>query len=288
MYIHDHLSIHADIITAIRECANEYEWFPFYWHKPSHIQQSVGPTRYATDVESIICVDHKTAASRPTPMAQLPPHERPNWQSWKTPKRSRFKLGNIFNGSQKPTKISQYFCQTQLGPSHSKTVLVLGSGSGSEIIGALLNGNSVIAVDNDMDQITLSKARVVAALEFHREAVGNLPSTDPLFPKSLLQQDDGRIEKIKAKTIQEMPPPSQEREGPSRASQRPLSQRVPDEQKNFMCCNTKILDMDQAIQCVSCDNLRCKPCVETDMATLGGNCSLACKKKSEDFVPSTQ
>ena len=288
MYIHDHHSIHANLINALNECGNDYDWSSYYWHKPQHFQQNVGPTKYAADMETIICVDHKTATPRPTPMASIPPRDRPNHQSWKPPSRSKFKLGSIFNGSQKPTKIAQYFCETQLGPSHSKTVLVLGSGSGSEIIGALLNGNSVIAVENDDDQIQLSKARVLQALEVHLDAVGNLPSTDPLFPKRLIQQGDELIHELQAKRAIEVPPPSQEKEGSSRVSQRPSSQRAPDGQKMFACCGTRIADLGQAVDCVTCGSLLCKACVEADMATLSGNCSKACKVKSDVFVPATQ
>jgi hypothetical protein len=55
-------------------------------------------------------------------------------------------------------------------------VLVLGSGSGSEIIGALSNGNSVVAFEYDLEQYKGSLTRINNALGAHEKLTGHFAS----------------------------------------------------------------------------------------------------------------
>jgi len=94
----------------------------------------------------------------------------------------------VINGAQKPTCIAEMFVHdlTRGGP--DSTVLVLGSGSGSEIIGALKNGNSVVAFEKCHTQFKAGQTRLEAALGYHNTI---LPAYGPdEIPQSLVTAPD--------------------------------------------------------------------------------------------------
>jgi hypothetical protein len=73
----------------------------------------------------------------------------------------------VINGAQKPTCIAQMFCHDLTPGGPNSTVLVLGGGSGSEVLGALQNGNSVVCFEKDGTQFRAMQARIEQALGAH-------------------------------------------------------------------------------------------------------------------------
>ena len=71
---------------------------------------------------------------------------------------------------------------TQGGP--NSTVLVLGGGSGSEVVGALQNGNSVVVFEKDQVQFRAMQARLEQALGVHTTVLTVIPPDQQ--PKTLL------------------------------------------------------------------------------------------------------
>ena len=57
--------------------------------------------------------------------------------------------------------------------------LVLGPGSGSEILGALRAGCNVVAIEKDLFQFNLTKERVIKAHEYHISEVNRIRAADP-------------------------------------------------------------------------------------------------------------
>ena len=90
----------------------------------------------------------------------------------------------MINGAQKPTCIAQRFAHdlTQGGP--NSTVLVLGGGSGSEVVGALQNGNSVVVFEKDQVQFRAMQARLEQALGVHTTVLTVIPPDQQ--PKTLV------------------------------------------------------------------------------------------------------
>jgi hypothetical protein len=78
--------------------------------------------------------------------------------------------GDIINETQNPAWLMTIFCRRHLP--HQGTALILGSGTGADVIGALAAGVHVVAVEKDRDQWDESLGIVNAAISDHVEQVG--------------------------------------------------------------------------------------------------------------------
>ncbi len=71
---------------------------------------------------------------------------------------------DIINPTQKPLTLSQLFIERYTNP--GGRVLVLGSGSGSEVMSAVMLGRSVVAVDSDPTQLAASRVRLSQMMNY--------------------------------------------------------------------------------------------------------------------------
>ena len=72
--------------------------------------------------------------------------------------------GTTVNGTEKPWQIAAFFAHGHTRSVATSWVLVLGAGSGAEMLGALSNGNSVLAFENDPLQFSAVVYRIKQAL----------------------------------------------------------------------------------------------------------------------------
>ena len=166
------------------------------WLKTKH--KSPSDKSYNQAFEPLLCIQFGNAKSRQyiSSRARMPaaPHRRSSlFHVPREPLSAFFSVGSghIGNRCQKPWEIAHRYA-TNHCVLPDNNVLVLGSGSGSEILGSLAAGCNVVAFENDLYQYGLSVARVERELERHAALVQKHRADDDeeYSPQRLLMHPD--------------------------------------------------------------------------------------------------
>ena len=151
----------AGRVKAAMEAGGYQSVHPFYVYKPNQNQKGTGCFIFA--VEVILVGYLSDAKHRDLVFEERNPLGRHNLLFGHNLRGSRFQL----SGAQEPVNT----CQKHPGIAHAlasicarqgANALVIGSGSGSDIIGCLRAGLDVIAIDKDAGQFHGCKARLLA------------------------------------------------------------------------------------------------------------------------------
>jgi hypothetical protein len=145
------------------------------WYKTDHNATGVGCYIFATEI-IMVCY-------------------RPNWHEtqWYGMEKNPTKRHDLFalpacstktihtdgvevNKHQKPTGLIRFFIENHCGP--SDFVLVLGFGSGSEIIGAVQSNVNVVGVEQDVRQFNAFRARLLSYEDENEEIAEFVPGAD--------------------------------------------------------------------------------------------------------------
>lgn len=192
MYIHTHRYVLGDICAALTKNSG-YKWDVFSWVKFPFHQPRIHDNKWATMSELIITVEYDRMGERKaTDEFNSLVKGRNNTLIWPhVPSSKKYSIGSgTFNATQKPIAICKYFASVQLGHSWASNVLVLGSGSGSEVLGALANGNSVTAIEIDAEQHMLTLTRLKQARDYHDDVTQGLIDNSLDNPTHLLYKPD--------------------------------------------------------------------------------------------------
>jgi predicted RNA methylase len=174
MYIHVDKSMFVNMIKAFS--ARHLQWEMFQWVKTKNVSSVQG--RYVSIVEYIFVVTIGEPSGEKTHRMPRSSLERPNVRRCPAVAKSAVVKrpdGRELNGAQKPDCIARMFARDLTFGGPNSLVIVLGSGSGSEVIGSLRNGNSVIAFELDPDQFKGTVSRLNEALGAHEKYVSHMP-----------------------------------------------------------------------------------------------------------------
>ena len=170
MYIHTDPEILHTVLTAAASMKLHVQLHP--WIKTGF--STPGAKKYVCNTEIILCIQFGADLSIIQKQRKYMPHEfYKRKTSFHTPRLTSSQMHCddykvVYNSSQKPWEIAYrytLFHAASEGP--DSCVLVLGAGSGSEIIGALAAGASVYAFELDPRQYEGAQSRVIQALKFH-------------------------------------------------------------------------------------------------------------------------
>ena len=183
MYIHVHEKLLLSYISALEEAG--FKWTIFTWVKGEAVK--VKHQSYGRSTELILVCSIGDLPRSYTVNMPATPAARANVAFCNSVPDGAMLTNaqnQVINGAQKPTCIAQMFAHdlTQGGP--NSTVLVLGGGSGSEVVGALQNGNSVVVFEKDQVQFRAMQARLEQALGVHTTVLTVIPPDQQ--PKTLL------------------------------------------------------------------------------------------------------
>ena len=183
MYIHVHEKLLLNYISALEEAG--FKWTIFTWVKGEAVK--VKHQSYGRSTELILVCSIGDLPRSYTVNMPATPAARANVAVCNSVPDGAMLTNaqnQVINGAQKPTCIAQMFAHdlTQGGP--NSTVLVLGGGSGSEVVGALQNGNSVVVFEKDQVQFRAMQARLEQALGVHTTVLTVIPPDQQ--PKTLL------------------------------------------------------------------------------------------------------
>ena len=156
-------------------------------------------------------------------------------------------------------------------------MLVLGSGSGSDIIGALQNGNSVIAFESDLEQFKGSLTRVNEALGAHETYIAHMaPESRPaylLLPPEVWQWVDAdTLHFIDAVPVVEALPAFKaiRQDFRSRTARKKHGEqgsaegREEDTSEKCFACGKLFSEAAQVLACRVCSVKACDECLEPD------------------------
>jgi DNA modification methylase len=145
---------HGVIMNAMRE-ANLHDIGNYDWVKTNANQ--TGVMRYVTSQEYGV-IGYKGLKALNFHKVDVHPDERRNrWMGGSVSQFFRYE-GKVVNVAQKPVALSSSLFGRHCPP--GSTVLVLGSGSGTDVIAALSEGMNVIAIEKDAYQFRASISRV--------------------------------------------------------------------------------------------------------------------------------
>lgn len=120
-----------------------------YWHKPNHYV--AGPVNRLTPVVEIVTIGFNPDSSAMHWNVSEDPRLRPNFFSCPSvASLARDSNGNVINVTEKPPQLAEFllgmFCKK------GANVLIIGTGAGGDVKGALKAGFNVIGVENDEKQ----------------------------------------------------------------------------------------------------------------------------------------
>lgn len=140
-----------------------------FWHKPNHYVE--GPIHKLTPVVEIVTFGCIPDSSGIHWNVSADPRERPNFFSCPSvASLAKDTSGNIINVTEKPPELAAYLLSMFCKP--GATVLIVGTGAGGCVKGALKAGFNVIGVENDekqYHQLHSEMNRWVASLQKEKE-----------------------------------------------------------------------------------------------------------------------
>ena len=142
---------------------------PIFWYKtPEH--KGSGPVSSYTSAVECGTIGFKPHAAKCGFFMSTDPRKRHNHFTHKSVT-SYFKDtdGNVANPTEKPPELMQWLCNNHLGP--SSNVLIIGPGSGADIIGAARACCNVVAVENNQRQFECSQIRLIDYVDTEYKAM---------------------------------------------------------------------------------------------------------------------
>jgi hypothetical protein len=193
----------------------------------------------------------------------------------------------VYNATQKPWQIAKMFARYHTSGLISNKALVLGAGSGSEVVGCLAAGVSVIAIENNKRQLEGLRSRIDQALAHDSMAeVYCVKQWSMGRPSCLLTQEDEhdyvnvdmlhfdpdmRVHSDRKKLWDERDPEVRLNMG--------IIHYFESEGPRCGPCS-KVLEDDESLTCRMCGAHMCTVCGSD------GFCSIDCKSKGERVPPS--
>ena len=171
---------------------------PIYWVKENH--HTPTPTHTYTRACEVGILGFFPGPGACSIRLSKDPRKRHNVFTCKSvTKYARDEKGNILNSCQKPIELAQWIFGNHCMP--GEHVLTIGPGAGGCTLGALMNGNSVVAVESDKHQweqlrrialkwssdetALLTKASQQEGIDLlHHDGQGNRANTNPSVPSS--------------------------------------------------------------------------------------------------------
>jgi hypothetical protein len=185
--------------------------------------------------------------------------------------------GRELNGAQKPDCIARMFAHDLTFGGPNSLVLVLGSGSGSEVIGSLRNGNSVIAFELDPDQFKGTVSRVNEALGAHEKFISHMPPEEqpahllsppeswqyvdadlPHFDEAVPVFECAAAYKAKKKGFKAL---TAQKKGDSEQVE---EAKKPDEGPACFSCGESLSKSSYVVECRRCHGKACEHCMAED------------------------
>ena len=142
---------------------------PIFWYKTPEHKGSGAVSSYTSSIECGT-IGFKPHAAKCGFHMSTDPRKRHNFFNFKSVT-SYFKDqdGNIANPTEKPPELLQWLCNNHLAP--SSNVLIIGSGSGADIIGAVRACCNVVAVENNARQFECSQIRLIEYVDTEYKAM---------------------------------------------------------------------------------------------------------------------
>ena len=168
--------MYALIYEELKKC-NFVGITPLYWIK-CDTNQNGSPAQFLNAAQMLIIGSSSPDHHKLQKGFSKNPLERHNVRHAKG-KRDPYKhtvTGQVLNSTEKPPEIAEFLCHTYLRGLRTQRVLVLGSGAGGDVMGALQGGFNVIYIDKDKDQMEQLALRIrtkQATME-HEQKMGEL------------------------------------------------------------------------------------------------------------------
>lgn len=140
---------------------------PVYWHKVNHTVE--GPSgQWVSAVETLTVAHYGSRPPQESVHFSPSPLLRHNIVEYPPVQTKRISQGVIVNPTEKPPHLSMDFFSRYC--TDGEWVLVLGFGSGSEIIGALEKNLNVVGIESDPGQFRAIDERLIAYIEAKERA----------------------------------------------------------------------------------------------------------------------
>ena len=157
------------LMAAVLRDSGYTDIAPFFWHKPNQVL--VGSSRMLVFCVEVAIIAWMGGRSKNPFKFAADPRSRQNFIALDPPKTNYKFLGSEITPYEKPVPLTQHFIEnlTDLG----QHVLVLGSGSGSELVAALECGRPVVGVESDKKSYEAANSRLAAYDALRRRLIDN-------------------------------------------------------------------------------------------------------------------
>jgi hypothetical protein len=223
----------------------------FFWHKPN--QYVEGPPNRLTPVVEMGTIGCIPDANSIHTNMSSDPRQRPNMVSVPSlTTLTKDTAGNIINPCEKPPGLGEWLFKT-FCPKGS-TVLIIGTGAGGDLKGAVLAGMNVIGVENDEKQFKQLQSEMNAW-------VANLAKEK--------KKEQGKS--IKQATDQSLSPAKGSKKPKDKEGPEPVETVLAETFGACFACDEKEKDGDPLVKCATCDKFfHTVACLEDRPAPKGG------------------
>jgi hypothetical protein len=217
----------TSLVLAAYEARKYVQPLGFYWHKTLH--NVAGPKSALTSSVETCMIGYKKTRNEVPWNCSDDPTERHNFIECKgVTKMARDDTNNIINPSEKPPHV---VCEIiRINCNRGETIVIVGPGSGGDIMGAVMAGINVVAVEKDPYQFKSLQAHLTKLAAEEQEAL-----------------DNGKIPKGKSSSAH---PTAQSSSSGQSVSSDP---HVPDEDAECRGCKREFMDEDKA-RCYFCNH----------------------------------
>jgi hypothetical protein len=164
----------TSLVLAAYEARGYVQPIEFYWHKTGH--NVAGPKSALTSSVETCMIGYKKNRNDVAWNCSDDPTERHNFIDYKgVTKMARDDTNNIINPSEKPPYVVCEIIRTNCN--RGDTIVIVGPGSGGDIMGAVLAGINVVAVEKDPYQFKSLQAHLTKLAAEEQEALdkGKIP-----------------------------------------------------------------------------------------------------------------
>ena len=248
---------------------------PIVWHKTNY--NTKGPSNELLSTFEICIL---TYYSKVPKNLYLPkdPWDRHNHIELPTLKKiTRHGMGGrVVNPAEKPVQLAQRLMKWHAVSGQS--VLIVGSGSGSEIIAAMDMGLNVIAVEQDTYQWAAANDRIQKCAPFMKDYIfGNDPAAmyiDKILEKEFVSHDPADFGEDEIA----LPTETKEKDGKKRAPSTKLSVTAPSTSEiKCTVCEQGASSEAQFIKCAHCDAMLHKQRPPSAPGSGEGPCGIPCR-----------
>lgn len=149
----------TDIVMTSMESSGYCQLIQFYWYKGKDHQTKTPVSSYTSSVEMGTIGFMPDRSKCKWNMGADPRHRHNHLEYKAVTKYLKYEDGTIINPCQKPPAVLRWLCQNHLHP--GSTVLVIGTGSGADVIGATQACCNVVTVERDPKQYAVLQTTLV-------------------------------------------------------------------------------------------------------------------------------